>query len=91
MNLKLVIPLEFAEDGKVGRLEGIAVTSFQRPSHQVAKVDISRRNVRSQRQFEFRLDIRVAFKRADDVHRPSPGVDQFRLRRTPFVKIIKIK
>ena len=68
------------------RLEAVDVTaSFQRPGHQVAEIDIGRRNVGSQRQFEFRLvHFRVAvFKAADYVDRPPTGVDQFGLRRTP--------
>jgi hypothetical protein len=54
--LLLAIPIEFTEDGEMGWLERVAVTaSLQRAGHQVAEIDVGRRDVRRQGQFELRL------------------------------------
>lgn len=54
--LLLAIPIEFTEDGEMGGLERVAVTaSLQRAGHQVAEIDVGRRDVRRQGQFELRL------------------------------------
>ncbi len=77
----------------MGWLERVAVTaSLQRAGHQVAEIDVGRRDVRRQGQFELRLGRREvrrrrrrALERADHVNRsPVAGVDQLGLRRTPF-------